>query len=130
MGAPPPNPPLCAVQSSCEEFSSCSEFESDSRPKPVSPLESDAAAARSTDELLAVLAKREPVPPPPSKEALAPPPNAAAPPPHDPLSNREGTGRGNQEKRIGHLPPGLFVGIPVCWIPRTAEGQGRKGLHL
>jgi hypothetical protein len=83
-GGSAPKPPLCCVQSSSEDFSSRSEFESESRPKPVSPLESAADAARSKEEMLAVLAKREPAPPPPSKEALAPPPNAAAPRPTTP----------------------------------------------
>src|ERR1017187_5635880 len=46
-GGSAPPPPLCAVQSSCEEFSSRSESESESTPASFSPLESAAAAARS-----------------------------------------------------------------------------------
>ncbi len=84
-GGSAPKPPLCSVQSSCEEFSSRSESEPESSSQSVSPLESAAAAARAKEEMLAALvAQREPLPPPPSKPVLAPPPEARHPLPTTP----------------------------------------------
>src|ERR1035438_3407723 len=84
-GGSAPKPPLCSVQSSCEDFSSCSESESDSGSGSVSTLGAAADAARSKQEMLAVLAKREPLPPPPSKPAIAPPPETRRPLPTSPF---------------------------------------------
>ena len=84
-GGSAPEPPLCSVQRTCEDLSSSSEFQSESSPESVSPLGAAAEAARSKEDMLAVLAKREPVPPPPSREDLDPPPTAAAPRPTTPF---------------------------------------------
>jgi hypothetical protein len=86
-GGSAPKPPLCSVQSSCEDLSSRSESEPDSESgsKSVSPLESAANAARSKEEMLAALvAQREPLQPPPAKEDIAPPPQTRRPLPTTP----------------------------------------------
>lgn len=78
-----PKPPLVPVQG--ESLFTSSPSESISSQQSASPLEAAAEAARSKEEMLADLAKREPVPLPPSKEDLAPPPSSAAPRPTTPF---------------------------------------------
>ena len=83
-GGSAPEPPLCSVQSSREDLSSRSESQSGSSSQSVSPLESAAKAARSKQDMLAVLAKRERLPPPPAKDDIAPPPETRRPLPRTP----------------------------------------------